>query len=109
MSSSSASSSSPITATTRAASSNFVTSGFDSKITEELDAGLLWPEPLIQLNPSYEPGGLIDELVDRTLLHQGCAPVFRRLKDEVPGGLGLRLHRHQVDAIEAARRARTTS
>lgn len=75
-----------------------------SKVEAELDAGLLWPDPLIQLNPSYEPGGLIDDLVDRGLLHPGCAPVFRRSKDEIPGGLGLRLHRHQVDAIEAARR-----
>lgn len=82
----------------------FADERIDAKITEELDAGLLWPEPLIQLNPSYEAGGLIDDLVDRGLLHPGCSPVFRRLKDEIQGGLGLRLHRHQVDAIEAARR-----
>src|SRR3954451_2928288 len=77
-----------------------------SKVEAELDAGLLWPDPLIQLNPSYEAGGLIDDLVDRGLLHQGCGPVFRRDKDkdDTPGGLPLRLHRHQVDAIEAARR-----
>ncbi|MBI2776619.1 MAG: DEAD/DEAH box helicase [Chloroflexi bacterium] len=74
------------------------------KIKDELDAGLLWPEPLIQLNPSYEPGGLIDELVEKGLLHPGCSAIFRRGKDEEPGGEGLRLHRHQVDAIEAARR-----
>src|SRR3954451_871844 len=77
-----------------------------SKVEAELDAGLLWPDPLIQLNPSYEAGGLIDDLVDRGLLHQGCGPVFRRDKDkdDTPGGLPLRLHRHQVDALEAARR-----
>src|SRR3954451_22685746 len=75
-----------------------------SKVEAELDAGLLWPDPLIQLNPSYEPGGLIDELVERNVLHAGCAPIFRRAKDEVQGGLPLRLHRHQVEAIEAARR-----
>src|SRR5262249_39314383 len=28
-----------------------------------LAAGLLWPDPLIQLNPSFEPGPSIDELV----------------------------------------------
>ena len=75
-----------------------------AKIKAELDAGLLWPEPLIQLNPSYEPGGLVDELVERGLLHPGCSAIFRRGKDVDPGGQGLRLHRHQVDAIEAARR-----
>jgi ATP-dependent helicase YprA (DUF1998 family) len=74
------------------------------RVNEELDAGLLWPEPLIQLNPSFEPGGLIDELVERALLHKACSAIFRRNKDVDPGGQGLRLHRHQVDAIEAARR-----
>ncbi len=76
----------------------------DEHVREELDAGLLWPEPLIQLNPSYEPGGFVDELVASGLLHPGCSVVFRRDKDESGGGQGLRLHRHQVDAIEAARR-----
>ena len=75
-------------------------------VKSELDAGLLWPEPLVQLNPTYEPGGLIDELVTQGLIHSGCSPAFRRDKDkdETPGGLPLRLHRHQVEAIEAARR-----
>jgi len=73
-------------------------------VEDELRAGLLWPEALVQLNPTYEPGGFIDELVDRGLLHPGCSAVFRRNKDEAGGGHGLRLHRHQVEAIEAARR-----
>lgn len=80
----------------------------DKRIAEhvetELQAGLLWPEPLIQLNPTYEPGGMVDELVERGLLHPGCSAAFRRDKDERGGGQGLRLHRHQSDAIEAARR-----
>ncbi len=25
-------------------------------VQQELDSGLLWPETLIQLNPSFEPG-----------------------------------------------------
>jgi hypothetical protein len=25
-------------------------------VEQSLDAGVLWPEPLIQLNPSFEPG-----------------------------------------------------
>jgi hypothetical protein len=33
------------------------------KVEEELEAGLLWPDPLIQLNPSFEPGAWIDALV----------------------------------------------
>lgn len=32
-------------------------------VGEALDAGALWPDALIQLNPSFEPGKTIDELV----------------------------------------------
>jgi ATP-dependent helicase YprA (DUF1998 family)/very-short-patch-repair endonuclease len=73
-------------------------------VDEELEAGLLWPEALVQLNPAFEPGGTIDDLVVAGTLHEGCSAAFRRDKDVVPGGRDLRLHRHQVDAIEVARR-----
>lgn len=33
-----------------------------------LDEGVLWPEPLIQLNPSFERGGWVDDLVGEGLL-----------------------------------------
>lgn len=79
-------------------------------VEDELDAGLLWPEPLIQLNPTFEVGGTIDELVARGLLHPECARIFRHKpnpddpQDQLPPeGLPIRLHRHQVEAIEAAR------
>jgi len=53
----------------------------DDKIRErvdnELGEGLLWPEPLIQLNPSFEPGEWIDELVESHVLHEECRRVFR--------------------------------
>ena len=35
-----------------------------ARVREELDAGLLWPQPLIKLNPSFESGGSIEDLVD---------------------------------------------
>jgi ATP-dependent helicase YprA (DUF1998 family)/very-short-patch-repair endonuclease len=76
----------------------------DKLVSDELSAGLLWPEPLIQLNPAYQSGGLVDELVERGLLHPDNAGIFRRNKDLGDSGQGLRLHRHQVEAIEAARR-----
>ncbi|MGD0310456.1 MAG: hypothetical protein ABSC02_14365, partial [Acidobacteriota bacterium] len=31
-------------------------------VDRSLADGLLWPEPLIQLNPSFEPGDRIDDL-----------------------------------------------
>ncbi len=75
-------------------------------VDEELKGGLLWPEPLIQLNPAFESGGTVDELVARGLLHPECERIFRA-KSLGPGGQiddrgPLRLHKHQTDAIEAA-------
>lgn len=72
-------------------------------VEEALNGGLLWPEPLIQLNPSFEPGESIDELVDRGILHPECHHIFRLKKSEGGPGKPLRLHRHQSDAIRAAR------
>jgi hypothetical protein len=46
----------------------------DDRIEEEvrsnLAEGLLWPDPLIQLNPSFEAGETIDELVNEGILHE---------------------------------------
>jgi len=64
---------------------------------------LLWPEPLIQLNPSFESGGTIDELVDEGLLHEECRRAFRIKTRRDDEGKALRLHRHQAEAIRAAR------
>ena len=46
-------------------------------VAEQLRAGVLWPEPLIQANPSFEPGASIDELVAEGVLHAECGRVFR--------------------------------
>ena len=47
-----------------------------AEVDKNLDAGLLWPEPRIGLNPSFETGGLIDEHVDSGLLHGECSKIF---------------------------------
>ncbi len=74
-------------------------------VEQELRNGSLWPEPLIQLNPSFEPGKLIDELVENGTLHAECGRIFRVGKSEQnPSGLPLRLHKHQEDAILTARK-----
>lgn len=72
-------------------------------VDEELAAGLLWPEPRIALNPAYADGGWVDELVSRGTLHPECGKVFRLGKDHGPER-GMRLRRHQVEAIDVARR-----
>ncbi|MCK4375916.1 MAG: DEAD/DEAH box helicase, partial [Candidatus Brocadiae bacterium] len=73
------------------------------KVDEELERGLLWPEPLIQLNPAFEPGDWIDELVGAGLLHEECARAFRKDKSESAtrvSGDPLRLFAHQSEAIK---------
>ena len=67
-----------------------------------LREGHLWPDPLVQLNPSFQPGATIDELVAQKVLHPECGRIFRRKKDELPSGLPMRVHRHQEEAIRVA-------
>lgn len=73
------------------------------KVEQEMADGLLWPDPLLQLNPAFEPGETIDILVDKGVLHPECSRVFRLNKDKPEKERELRLHRHQADAIRSAR------
>ncbi len=73
------------------------------KVDESLASGLLWPEPLLQLNPSFAPGGTIDDLVGQGVLHPLCGRIFRLGKaEDSPQGVPLHLYRHQAEAITAA-------
>ena len=65
-----------------------------------LGTGGFWPEPLLQLNPTFRPGGTVDELVELGILHRECAQVFRIDKSDTDHrGKQLLLHRHQREAI----------
>lgn len=70
-------------------------------VNDALEEGLLWPEPRVALNPSFAEGAWVDELVGEGALHSECSSIFRR-KNVDGGSAGLRLHRHQVDAIRVA-------
>jgi ATP-dependent helicase YprA (DUF1998 family) len=74
-----------------------------SKVDDELNAGLLWPEPLIQLNPTFETGEMIDELVRNGVLRSECDRIFRDKPELHSEGRQLKLHKHQSDAIKIAR------
>ncbi len=71
------------------------------EVRQSLNEGVFWPNPLIQLNPTFESGGTVSELVEAGILHPECSRIFRKGKAE---GLGqpLRFHRHQREAIEIA-------
>ena len=63
-----------------------------------------WPDPWLSLNPSFATGGMAADLISEGLLHSGAERIFR-IKDS-PSDLGrdpIVFHRHQRDAIEAAR------
>ncbi len=70
-------------------------------INDQISQGVLWPDPLIQLNPSFQPGRTIDELISEGLLHPECSRIFR-IKKETPEEKILSLHQHQEEAIRLA-------
>lgn len=72
-------------------------------VQEEMDGGFLWPDPLIQLNPSFEVGETLQELIDNGELHPECINIFRDKREDGTVGAPFRLHRHQIDGIRAAR------
>jgi ATP-dependent helicase YprA (DUF1998 family) len=85
---------------------SFITIRYDalrSKVEDEMARGALWPHPLLQLNPAYESGGSVEDLVADGRLHAECARIFRRKSDSLPG-TPLQLYRHQVEAIDVAAR-----
>ena len=78
-------------------------------VEQELQAGLLWPRPLVQLNPFFERGKSIPELVDEGILSEECKRIFRIAKTVTCEGSVLSLHRHQEDAIRIANPRNTNS
>lgn len=71
-------------------------------VDERMASGYQWPDPWLSLNPSFAPGGTVSELVDQGLLQPAAREIFR-----LESGQQLRLHRHQKEAVEAARTGRS--
>ena len=61
-----------------------------------------WPAPLVQLNPNFESGGYIKELVSAGILHPECDNIFRIKGENSLSKQPLRLYRHQTEAIKIA-------
>ncbi len=73
--------------------SSFVNISHDrikNKVEEEILKGKLWPEPLIQFNPSYEYAESTDDLCNQGLLNPDLINIFS----------GYKLYKHQVEAIK---------
>lgn len=71
-------------------------------VADEFEGGFLWPDPLIQLNPAFEPGASLQELIDSGELHPEALQIFRDKREDGTIGPPFRLHRHQVEGIRAA-------
>src|SRR6266540_3539827 len=77
-------------------------------LREQRSRKVRWPDPYLSLNPGFEGGGTIKELVDAGLLDEECERLFRvKTGPEDPGEHSISLHRHQREAIEAARTGRS--
>jgi len=63
----------------------------------------LWPEPLLQLTPSYAYGPTVKELAEAGILHPKTADIFQR------DGKPIQLFRHQEEAIRKAGLAKISS
>lgn len=82
---------------------NFATSFttiYADDIRQQVDAiyaeGRFWPDPLIQINPSYQPGKDLQSLIDGGVLEPRIAEIF------CSDGKPVAPHRHQEQAITLA-------
>src|SRR5689334_4464061 len=50
-------------------------------VERDLAEGGQWPDAWLSINPLFEPGGSVDELVKGQLLHPECSKIFRTGKD----------------------------
>jgi len=72
-------------------------------VADRLDGDAQWPAPWLSLNPSFESGGNVADLVATGLLHPETERIFRVKEGrDDPGRVALDLHMHQREAIEAA-------
>ena len=73
------------------------------EIRAQIDAAYneqrFWPEPLITINPRFESGHSVDQLVAQEVLDPALSKIFATGPDRTP----IKLHRHQDRAVAKAR------
>ena len=67
-----------------------------AQVEREYDSGRFWPEPLVQINPRFESGKTVAQIVDEGVLSPACRTLFP-----------IALYRHQEYALALARRRRS--
>ncbi|MBE0653971.1 MAG: hypothetical protein IH594_09245, partial [Bacteroidales bacterium] len=75
---------------------NYITSflnikdpGINQFVDTEIQNKKLWPDPLIQFNPTYKPGSSLKNLTDEKVLNPDLGKIF----------IGYELYKHQEEAI----------
>lgn len=68
-----------------------------SRVQESLNTGRLWPDPLIQFNPSFEKSGSVDTLIAEGILASELRHVFQ----------GVSLYTHQIEAMRMGSKPRS--
>jgi len=76
----------------------------DEKIAQYIEEQLinqnvLWPDALIQINPSYSQQATLEELVRKDDLHPGVGDIFRDTHNR-----SITLYQHQIEAIREAQK-----
>ena len=66
-----------------------------STVKKEFESGDLYPEPLVQFNPSFEPGGRVEDLIKDDILVKEFNDIFY---DEI--GNSWSIYKHQTEAIK---------
>lgn len=65
-----------------------------STVKKEFDSGNLYPEPLIQFNPSFESGGSVEDLVNKRILSKEFNNIFYDSENK-----SWEIYKHQTEAI----------
>ena len=75
---------------------NYITSflnikdpGISQFVDDEIQNKKLWPDPLVQFNPTYQPGSTLKKLTNEKVLHPDLENIF----------IGYELYKHQEEAI----------
>ncbi|MCF2518526.1 DEAD/DEAH box helicase [Dyadobacter sp. CY351] len=63
-------------------------------VKKDFDSGSLYPEPLIQFNPSFESGGNVDDLIKTGIISNEFANIFYDTENT-----SWEIYKHQTEAI----------
>lgn len=74
---------------------NIADSQILNKVKDKLESGNLFPDPLIQFNPTFESGGTVDDLVKNGLIRSEFNNIFYD-----KSGKSWSIYKHQSDAIK---------